>query len=315
MIVQANFNDFDLFHAHASQWELDFTMLGYNDFSAFLHLIDLPDFQVGHSKLQGLIHQQGQVPKGFRTLVLPVHNNVRFRWLNKEVGSSQVLIFPRSGELNSTSGDSFEVIVLSIREERLNDILELLGVSYRTGLFDNDEKYIEVSPTILKNLVHQLLHFLRQKDHFDLLNGKGISEAQDRLENICVHLLYHLTEHYSGRTVEKIRRRDLGLHLLLERLHKDPYQKMSMKEMQKFSGLSERTLEYAFIERFKVSPSQYQKAFRLNRFKRDLRSPADNSSSLRQIAARYGFLHMSQLGQDFKKHFGDTPSGYRKSRS
>ena len=82
---------------------------------------------------------------------------------------------------------------------------------------------------------------------------------------------------------------------------------VSVSEVCSAAGASWRTLNYAFRERFGVTPKAYMKSVRLNAVYKDLRV-ADSATRVVDVANRYGFWHMGQFAADFRRHFGELPS-------
>ena len=68
-----------------------------------------------------------------------------------------------------------------------------------------------------------------------------------------------------------------------------------------------RTLQDCFTQVTGMSPAAYLKAIRLNGFHRSLKHAA-GSGTIADIAATWGFWHMSQLSLDYKRLFGELPS-------
>lgn len=73
-------------------------------------------------------------------------------------------------------------------------------------------------------------------------------------------------------------------------------------------GVTRRTLQNATQEVFGISPQHYLKAIRLNGFRRALKLREPQREAIGDVAARWGFWHLSQLAQDYRKLFGELPS-------
>ncbi len=80
----------------------------------------------------------------------------------------------------------------------------------------------------------------------------------------------------------------------------------SIKQLCAMVGVSEGTLLNAFKEKYKVTPSEYIKAFRLNKVKHEIYNT--KGKAIFEIAGKYHFWHMGQFANDFKKQFGILPS-------
>ncbi len=72
--------------------------------------------------------------------------------------------------------------------------------------------------------------------------------------------------------------------------------------------VSERTLQYAFREYVGLSPLAYLRRCRLNRVRAALAAADPHSTTITQVAMRFGFLHLGRFAGDFKRMFGVTPS-------
>ncbi|WOD18036.1 helix-turn-helix domain-containing protein [Paraburkholderia kirstenboschensis] len=87
------------------------------------------------------------------------------------------------------------------------------------------------------------------------------------------------------------RDRAVGVQELCERLH-----------------VSRRTLQYCFQDVLGMAPATYVRAIRLNGARRDLCNASRDSRSVQDVAAAWGFWHMSQFATDYRKLFGMRPS-------
>lgn len=73
-------------------------------------------------------------------------------------------------------------------------------------------------------------------------------------------------------------------------------------------GVSERTLQYAFRDYVGMSPVAYLRVCRLNRVRAELASADTASTTVTQVAMRFGFLHLGRFAGDYRRLFGVAPS-------
>ena len=66
-------------------------------------------------------------------------------------------------------------------------------------------------------------------------------------------------------------------------------------------------LNYAFRERFDLTPKQYLKAVQLKRVRQDLVT-CEPGATVAEIAGRWGFWHMGQFARDYRRTFNELPS-------
>ena len=300
-IIKANFNDFDAYCKAVSNWELDFKLLSKNDFSAYLHLFSSETFMLGRTKLYGKIEQHGQTPKGFRSIVVPVDYNSEFVWLNKKVSGNQLLIFPRDSVLDGISFYDFDVYVVSIEETMLFRILKNLGYGNCKTIFNGGEQEFFLSKAFSKSFHHTANKFLntritKQEKHTILIN------------NIIHFLLRYIEDGIQSISSIPQKKKDVALRKAIGIINNENEDLFSIQQLCGLTGVSERTLQYAFRDKYKVSPNEYIKAVRLNNVKRELALSKDKNISISTVAGKYCFWHMGQFAKDFKNQFGVLPS-------
>ncbi|HEX7908595.1 MAG TPA: helix-turn-helix domain-containing protein [Paraburkholderia sp.] len=79
--------------------------------------------------------------------------------------------------------------------------------------------------------------------------------------------------------------------------------------------VSRRTLQYCFQDVLGMAPATYLRAIRLNGARRDLSNASGESRSVQDVAAAWGFWHLSQFATDYRKLFGMRPSDTLKAAS
>ena len=78
--------------------------------------------------------------------------------------------------------------------------------------------------------------------------------------------------------------------------------------------VSERTLLYAFKDRFDIGPKTFMKFLKLNHLHIRLHQ-LKNKLPIASIARDSGFWHLGQLYKDYKNLFGELPSETLKKNS
>lgn len=82
---------------------------------------------------------------------------------------------------------------------------------------------------------------------------------------------------------------------------------VTVTQLCEVTNVSRRTLQYSFESILGVSPIQYLRISRLNGVRRSL-VQAKSGQAVSDIAALWGFWHLSQFAKDYKQLFGETPS-------
>ncbi|WP_053214032.1 helix-turn-helix domain-containing protein [Pseudomonas sp. Q12-87] len=82
---------------------------------------------------------------------------------------------------------------------------------------------------------------------------------------------------------------------------------LSILDLCNHIGASRRKLQYCFQETLGINPVAYLRALRLNAVRRELRR-GDQAHGVQEVAARWGFWHLSRFSSDYRVLFGETPS-------
>ncbi len=104
------------------------------------------------------------------------------------------------------------------------------------------------------------------------------------------------------------RRRRQILDRARDHLAEFPDRALTVRELCRVTGASERTLHKAFSETFGLGTKAYLSARRLNGVHRDLRRAEPRHGAVSDVANRWGFWHLGQFAADYRKLFGQRPS-------
>ena len=83
---------------------------------------------------------------------------------------------------------------------------------------------------------------------------------------------------------------------------------IGMVDLVRASGVSMRTLQYGFLDRFGVGPMTYLRQMRLRHVHDALCEASPGSCKVGDMAARWGFFHGSAFASAYRKMFGELPS-------
>ena len=297
--------DMDSLTAVARGWQLDFRPVGQDRVDGRVFQATHGGVQIVHACLRGALDQRGTTPPGARTFSI-FHAGAR-SWYGRKTSEESILAFHPDGSFEATSDTEFCAYAVTLSEERLAAACERADVPQPDDLLLNRETILECDAGRLGALKATLKRM-----------SETLNEAPDRLttpgiggefsEELPVQLVRTIASAWEAEHRTRPRLRDRALKLATEYIAAHPRRPVSVSELCSITSASERTLQYAFKERFGVSPKTYLKALRLNGARRELRDVEPDTKTVSEVAMRWGFLHVGQFAADFRRMFGELPS-------
>lgn len=125
--------------------------------------------------------------------------------------------------------------------------------------------------------IYRYAAMLLYPDHFGLTGHKKEESAPRKLEAVCEFIRNHLGE------------------------------SLPLSRLEEVSGLSRRSLQYAFIRSYDMTPMAWIREQRLIRV-RDLLRRAETGVTVKALALRCGFSNLASLAGYYRERFGELPS-------
>jgi AraC family ethanolamine operon transcriptional activator len=203
-----------------------------------------------------------------------------------------------------TTADHYQLVPLALDADLIRQELPVLGG------FDPDERLVgkevvTTSPAYCRALCSHLVGW------FDLAQTQPdlLSQSGRWIEQECLRHFTGLLARPKGdwtacqpsngarvvRRAEDYMQAHLGAPL-------------SVLELCRELAVSERTLHYAFQEVRGLSPMAYFKTRRLNAVRQELKAAVGGTTTVREIARRWGFWHTGEFAADYLRLFGELPS-------
>lgn len=253
---------------------------------------------IGHARFRTPLQQAGAPPPGLVTFVIQEPGMRGLWWRGHDVNGDTVLAFPIGSELSSISGSDFDIHTISVSEEALERVaglleLELPDSSRRAEVFRTSE-------TVLNPLRARLR----------LLRDEGLALPQEDITELLIALLpgWLLHSGLGPRPRPTPRARSRAIRMSLELMEAEPLAELSADQLRAYAGVSERTLQYAFRDRFGLTPAAFIKARRLGAVSAMLKRSDGDDATVGDIAAQFGFWHTGQFAADYRLAFGELPS-------
>lgn len=305
-VVNGFFNDFDDFRSSVIKWNIDFLQLDRGKFKADLIQVDLESCNFVHSHINRHIHQRGSPPAGLQTFAILKDPSVPLLWRGKIIPQNGIMAFPPGKELDAVSKAGFDVFTVSFTEELLSNTCSSLGLPEIKDLI-KDADVVGANPFHLKRFRWWSSNVCLDLQNMAEENGLPLMIKQ--LEHdLPRRFLEVLASSQPFNEISPYRLRDKGMKRAEAYLESSIDAPISLSDLCQAAQVSERTLQYAFLERFGVGPKAYMQALRLNRVRRVLRNADPDNTTISDVANRWDFWHMGQFAKDYQKLFGELPS-------
>lgn len=306
-LVTRECRDFEEFAGSARGWDLDFVQLDHGPFRADLFQLASREAHLAHARYNRVLDQRGSTPPGLRTFVVLSEASSPYTSRHGELPANGVIVYSPHAEIDGVARPGFDGYALSFSEELLAAVGETSDLGDLDGLLPGSE-VVRCAPPAMLELRRGMrdLRRLAVKSHRPSVARELLHELQFELPR---RLLEALASSRSVRSFsQKSGKRDRTLRHLREYIDAFSDERLTVRDLCRVADVSERTLQYAFLEHFGVSPKAYLREFRLNRARRELHETDPSTTTIIAVANRWGFWHMGQFAADYRRLFGERPS-------
>ncbi len=286
-------NDINTF----SPWEIDFRQIETGAMETKVTVRSGPTVTLLNISMSRAVHQTGVSPKGLLTFGLISQNDINV-WQGQETSAAELLSFGSSDPFDGVSATQFSGTTISINEHDVEFLADALGL--------NIPKSSRTSAKLSIHGQRRRLATIRQKADM-LVSDYGSTMTAEIEEEIVAGLLLAATfdDKYEDKSSPLTRSQAVSkaIELMLAHLGENA----PISRICREAGVSWRTLDRAFSEKFGFGPKRYYLRLRLNRVRSDMIRKSSRDS-ISDIANSWGFWHLGQFAQDYYNMFGELPS-------
>lgn len=280
-----------------SPWEIDFRQIESGAMRTDVTVRAGATVTLLNISMSRAVHQTGVSPEGLLTFGIIRPNDIHV-WQGQNTSASELLSFGSSDPFDGVSAPYFCGTTISARECDVELLADRLGLSIPESLRTS------ANPAVFGQ--HGRLEAIRQNSE-TLIRDCASPMTANTEEEIVAGLLLaaNSDDQHEDKSAPLVRSRALSkvIDLMLAHLGEN----VPIGQICREAGVSWRTLDRAFLEKFGVGPKRYYLRLRLNRARSDLIRKTDRHS-ISDIANRWGFWHLGQFAQDYQNMFGELPS-------
>ena len=306
LILKHSFRDIDELNQAAAGWQVDFQQLDTGPFECDLTQVFFEDVLLSHTAFDRKIDQQGAAPAGSFTFAVPKPGAPRIVWRSRVVRPGSMIIYRPGSEIDGASRPGFEVATVSIAREVFEaaccaaDRSDLIDLANRVDL-------VTPHPAVLTRFLAAMQLTARLAAEASL--RKDVEPAVVDSLSVLTSLALETLASSRPAPAQRIHPgRTRALCRAFDYIRENREEPITVQSLCEAAEVSERTLQYVFRERFDVTPKQFVMSHRLNSVRRELRRFGP-SVRIYDIANRWGVWHMGQFAKDYKRQFGELPSG------
>jgi len=306
-VLRQQFRDFDELAQAVHGWGLDWVQLDCGPLDATVQQIATPTALLSRFRFSRKFHQRGTSPPGVRTFGLIGERSPEVTWRGHTGRSTQILAFPANDLFEVISLPGFHGDTVSIPEDRIRSVAEAAGLVDPLERLPSGFAFIEIDPRRpagLRNAISQL-HAAVATPSNDSADTTAVSELELGVDVALVAALQTARPTRGKHPEPWLRTR--ALRTALDYIEAHANEPPSVEEICRASGVSWRTLDYAFRDRFGVTPKRYLQALRLQHVRHEILG-GGRPRPIWEVAAHWGFWHMGQFAADYRRQFGELPS-------
>lgn len=293
--------------AGLQHWQQEYAQLSCGVFQGQLDEIWFGNVQIFQERTNQVLHQTGLPWEGSRTIGITVDavgdgvfcGTPLKRGSLFTLGCKQNMEFrtPKTLDIFAVTVDAqiFREFSCSVwgwdAESRLTN----------SGVLNNTEQAAQELGSFLPVVFSSI------KNSPKMLNYPQIRKGIE--EEILNNLVAATSQAEPNKYIANMASRECLVQKAKEYLLAHPDDPVTIADLCRVLRVSRRTLQYAFESIFDINPIAYLRAIRLNRARRALKAGAATPhASVGDIAARFGFWHLSRFASEYKQLFGELPS-------
>lgn len=288
-------------------WSQDYTQLDRGSFTGSITSVTGRNMQIFRESMNRAVDQIASAPEDTYVIGLPTIIEGNASWGGEQVMADSLITLDKNAELLFRTSHFSEITAAVISAQYLEEYAgQVEGINLRK-LMDNVNP-VEIIPT---DVAHRLLAALNSSTNYiSKISGNPniqhiLRHFEDNLMDTCLQALLHASDgqerHYDQRIHRYIVNRVRELTLSSDG------ECLTIGEICINLCISRRTLNHAFSRVLGITPVEYMRNLRLHRVRSELQS-SPYETTIANVAAKWGFWHMSLFSRYYRELFGECPS-------
>jgi AraC family ethanolamine operon transcriptional activator len=313
-LVQSHTTDVDEQATKLSRWDQVYEQLSPGLFAGSVREAWFGSLQLLRESTSQSVHQAGRAWTGSSTFGVPLHMDGEASFRGSRLRTEDALVLAGGDELDFRTPRMMDVVAVTVDSTALADYADKV-----------EQCDIHHAPLVASRVVTDS----KRAQPFgqfllttlacvfatpDLLNYPQLQKALEEAILSSVLALTGNDEFLSKPPIGSVSRVEV-VRRAKEYVHSHVEESLTVADLCRELKISRRTLQYSFQDVLDLNPVAYIRAVRLNGARRELKAADPLRATVQDIAARWGFWHLSHFSTDYRHMFGELPSAtLRQSR-
>lgn len=290
-----------------TNWNQRYDQLSSGPFSGLFEEFRFGNIQLFREGLNQSLHQTGHAWSGSRTFAVPFSIETPGSFCGEVYDAHSMLTLSGDDLIDFRTPRRLEILACTTDFEALNKYAitveqrdleaELVG-----------RRMVPANPKGIRALAELLATMMASlRATPELLRHENMRQALEQA--LFATLLDTLPEANSFPPTSSSNSRKLLVERARSYMETHIDKPISIADLCIGLGVSRRTLQYSFQDVLDMNPVKYLRAIRLNAVRRALKLSNPNlHNTIADIAASWGFWHLSRFSTEYKGMFGELPS-------
>lgn len=290
-----------------SAWDQTYQQIAPGRFEGLTTDLWLGEMQVFRERSNRRIYQAGHAWPGSITFGIPLAMDGLARFCGQPMDLDSALVLGSGGELDFLTSPALDIVGISMPQAQLRSLAQRVSAPDLCDAL-SATRLVRLDPTSaapLRALAQSL---------FDAVESdpRRLARAEVRAQ-IRDDVLGGLAEAFVDAVVAPIMADRHAAQRAIVQQARDYLlahagEPVTVEQLCVVTGVSRRSLQYAFEHVLGTSPVQCLRATRLHAVRRELKATPRSHASIQDIAARWGFWHLGHFTTHYRELFGCRPS-------
>ncbi|TDO95782.1 helix-turn-helix domain-containing protein [Marinomonas balearica] len=291
--------DADLHADNLTDWNQEYDQTSRGSFFGSITELAFSDLQVFQEYTSQALQQKCIVWSDSVWLGIPVENQEASRINGLSIHPNTIMCRPGDYEFQLTTPEDYDLYGMVVQLESLMNTAQIHGVELnwkelmQHGRLAIPEQTLRDVRIVLQRMLDMSAHTKANRMSHDVLMMALLEVLKEETPQPASTQTFH-------------RRKEVvdAARSFIEAHSDTP---LTVTDLCQVTNVSRRTLQYSFESIIGMSPIQYLRISRLNGARRNLLKSHGNAT-VSDVAATWGFWHLSQFAKDYKTLFGEKPS-------